>query len=131
VTSLLLDTHVFLWLQTTPERLPVDVLALLRDAETTLYLSAASSWELAIKQATGKITLPVDAARYVPARMQASGVVGLPITHAHALAAGALPPHHRDPFDRMLVAQSMLDAVPIVTADAAIAAYGVATIAVT
>jgi PIN domain nuclease of toxin-antitoxin system len=129
VISVLLDTHVFLWLQTTPERLSEDVLALLRHSETSVYLSAASSWELAIKQASGKIALPVEAARYVPARMQASGVLGLPITHAHALAAGALPMHHRDPFDRMLVAQSTLEAMSIVTADAAIAAYGAAFIA--
>jgi PIN domain nuclease of toxin-antitoxin system len=125
----LLDTHVFLWLQTEPERLG-DRMALVEDSATTLLLSAASSWEMAIKYALGRLPLPEPPARYVPTRMRAIGAEALPIEHPHALAVASLPPLHRDPFDRLLVAQATIAGVAILTADPAVAQYPAETLLV-
>jgi len=125
----LLDTHVFLWLQTEPERLG-DRLALVEDGATTLLLSVASSWEMAIKYALGRLPLPEPPARYVPTRMRAIGAEALPIEHSHALAVASLPPLHRDPFDRLLVAQATIAGVAILTADPAVAQYPAETLLV-
>lgn len=125
----LLDTHVFLWLQTEPERLG-DRLALVEHSATTLLLSAASSWEMAIKYALGRLPLPEPPARYVPTRMRAIGAEALPIEHPHALAVASLPPLHRDPFDRLLVAQATIAGVAILTADPAVAQYPAETLLV-
>ena len=121
----LLDTHCWLWLQTEPGRLPDDLLETLADPSSHRYLSAASAWEIAIKHAIGKLPLPEPPALYVPERMRLSRFEGLAITHAHALAVSALPPHHRDPFDRVLVAQARVEGLTLVTADAALEAYEV------
>lgn len=126
---LLLDTHVFLWLQTEPERLD-DHLALVEDRGTTLLLSAASSWEIAIKYGLGRLPLPESPERYVPTRMRAIGAEALPIEHAHALAVAALPALHRDPFDRLLVAQAGAAGATILTADPAVAQYPAETLLV-
>ncbi len=122
---LLLDTHVWLWLQTEPERLAPHALAVLEDERTDLYFSAASAWELTIKHALGKIELPEPPETYVPSRMQRHGIAGLPIEHAHALAVGRLPLLHRDPFDRLLIAQAMEEHLTVVTLDAAFDEYEV------
>ena len=112
----LLDTHVWLWMLTAPERLgpqrPV-----VEDAGNRLLLSAASTWEIAWKYATGRLELPEPPGSYVPARMRSTGVEPLPISSAHTLAAGALPLLHRDPFDRLLVAQAQQLRIPLLTAD--------------
>jgi PIN domain nuclease of toxin-antitoxin system len=121
---LILDTHVFLWLHTEPQRLGKH-LALVEDANTELLLSAASSWEIAIKHALGRLSLPEPPERYVPERMRAIGALALPIEHSHALAVWSLPQLHRDPFDRLLVAQAQALDVPILTADPAVARYPV------
>lgn len=125
MTSYLLDTHVWLWLQTTPERVRDKVVGLLADRAHTLLLSAASSWEMAIKYRLGKLPLPEPPADYVPERMRLTGVVPLPVEHAHALRVADLPQHHSDPFDRLIVAQAQLLGVPIVTADPQLDAYEV------
>ena len=122
---LLLDTHVWLWLQLDPGRLAPETLEVLEDEGSDLFLSAASSWELTIKHALGKIVLPEPPGTYVPSRMQRHGIVGLPIEHAHALAVGTLPPHHRDPFDRLLIAQAVEEQLTVVTLDAAFGDYEV------
>ena len=127
---LLLDTHVFLWLQTEPERVG-DHLTLVEDRGTTLLLSAASSWEIAIKYGLGRLPLPEPPERYVPTRMRAIGAQGLPIEQAHALAVAALPTLHRDPFDRLLVAQAEAAGATILTADPAVAQYPAETLLVT
>lgn len=119
----LLDTHCWLWLQAEPERLPSDLLTRLADAGTELYLSAASGWEIAIKYSLGKLPLPEPPASYVPDRMAVSGTAPLAVAHSHALAVADLPPHHRDPFDRLLVAQSRIERLTLVTADPALTAY--------
>lgn len=126
--KILLDTHCWLWMQSAPERLSAEALALIEDPANELLLSAASSWEIAIKFALGKLPLPSPPAEYVPSRMASSGVRGLPVQHSHALFAGALPPHHRDPFDRLLVAQATLEGLPILTTDPQIERYDVGTI---
>ncbi|HEY5045325.1 MAG TPA: type II toxin-antitoxin system VapC family toxin [Solirubrobacteraceae bacterium] len=126
---LLLDTHIFLWLHTEPERLGKH-LPLIEDQQNELLLSAVSSWEIAIKYAIGRLPLPESPERYVPDRMRAIGARGLPVEHSHALAVAALPPLHRDPFDRLLVAQAGLLDVPILSADPTVVAYPVRTIVV-
>ena len=122
---LLLDTHCFLWMQATPEKLAPRVRRRLEDPNTELILSAASAWELAIKVELGKLSLPIEVARYVPTRMAQHGIQALPIDIGHALRAAALPPHHRDPFDRLLVAQAQSERIAIVTADHQLEAYDV------
>jgi len=123
--SYLLDTHCWLWLQTAPERLPAELLDILADRSVDLFLSAASAWELGIKHAAGRIELPESPADYVREGMRRSGMRELSMSHSHALEAAALPPHHRDPFDRMLVAQARLERLTLVTADRILAAYDV------
>ncbi len=95
-----------------------------------LLLSAASSWELALKTSTGRLRLPEPVEVYVPSRMGAIGITGLAVEHHHALAVSALPMHHRDPFDRLLIAQAVRLGVPILTADAAFDAYDVEILAI-
>jgi PIN domain nuclease of toxin-antitoxin system len=119
---LLLDTHVFLWLQTEPERLG-DHLKLVEDRRTDLLLSVVSSWEIAIKHGLDRLPLPEPPDRYVPSRMRAIGARALVIEHSHALAVASLPPLHRDPFDRLLIAQAGVEGLAILTADPAVAQY--------
>ena len=126
----LLDTHCWLWLQTERRRFDPDLLETLADPATGRYLSAASVWEIAIKYAVGKLPLPEPPPVYVPERMRLSGFEGLAITPAHALAVAVLPPHHRDPFDRVLVAQAGVEGLTLVTADEMLERYGVPTVRV-
>ena len=121
----LLDTHCWLWLQTDRERFDADLLESLAAPTSRRYLSAASVWEIVIKHAIGKLPLPEPPAIYVPERMRVSRVRELPITHAHALAVGVLPPHHRDAFDRVLVAQAQSEGLTLVTADSTFTRYDV------
>lgn len=126
---ILIDTQVWLWMLATPERLSARARGLLVSSDTELLLSAASAWEIAIKHGLGKLALPAAPAVAVPELMAQSGVTALPITHAHALATAALPPLHRDPFDRLLIAQAQLERLPIMTADPAIGRYEVEVLA--
>jgi len=123
--SYLLDTHVWLWMLAVPERLTKEARELVESPESRLFLSAASSWEISIKWSLGKLTLPEPPATYVPSRMQSTGVEGLAVEHAHALQVASLPTHHRDPFDRLLVAQAVLAGCTILTADSQLEAYDV------
>ena len=123
----LLDTHIFLWANTEPERLGAQR-SLVADGAVGLIVSAASSWEIAIKYGLGRLTLPEEPRRYVPERLRRLGAEPLAIEHGHALMVAELPPLHRDPFDRLLVAQAKLLGVPIVTADPRIAQYQVQTL---
>lgn len=123
---LLLDTHVFLWLHTEPERLG-EHLGTVEDQRNELLASAVISWEMAIKSGLGRLSLPEPVERYVPARIRDIGAVAVPIEHTHALAVVALPRLHGDPFDRLLVAQAKLLDVTLLTADPAIAEYPVQT----
>jgi len=127
----LLDTHVFLWVVTEPERLRTDVLDRISDPATDLFLSAVSAWEIAIKYELGRLTLTEPPEAFVPSRMRLSGAQELPISHADALAAGALPRLHRDPFDRLLVAQARRRDFVLVTGDPLVAQYPVEVLAAT
>ena len=127
----LLDTHVWLWMLSDPTRIRADLLAELRHSQTRLLLSAASSWEIAIQWTLGRLRLPEPPATYVPSRMQRTHVLGLAVAHAHALHVATLPPHHRDPFDRLLVAQAQIEGVAIVTVDPVFDRYDVATVRAT
>lgn len=122
---ILLDTHVWLWMTVDPDQFSEDVRATLADPHQSLALSAASSWEISIKFALGRLPLPDIPSRYIPEQMRLQGVTGLVVEHAHALHVASLPPLHSDPFDRILVAQAQLLSVPILTVDEAIARYDV------
>jgi len=119
---LLLDTHAFLWAVAEPARLGATARAAIMDGGNAVFVSAATAWEIAIKEALGRLAFPV--ARFL-AEVEAAGFAHLPIRAEHALAAGALPRHHADPFDRMLVAQAGLEGLTLISEDAALAAYGV------
>ena len=121
--KLLLDTHIFLWLQSDPRRLNDDALTIVTDPTTELLLSAASAWEIAIKSALGRLQLPEPPQIYVRTRMEISATDGLAIDFNHALAVASLPLHHRDPFDRILIAQAQQESIALVTADTNIMAY--------
>lgn len=125
---LLLDTHVWLWLIAEPHRIAAEVRTTLADTRHQLLLSAASSWEIAIKSHVGKLELPESPDVYVPSRLHMTGTTPLSVEHAHVLATVHLPWHHRDPFDRLIIAQARLLDIPIVTADSAFDRYGVALI---
>jgi PIN domain nuclease of toxin-antitoxin system len=125
---LLLDTQVFLWLQLEPERVAAGALELLTTGSNEVLLSAASSWEIAVKYALNKLPLPEPPREYVPTRMRRDRIDGLPISHLHSLHVATLPMLHRDPFDRLLVAQARVEEATLVTADARIGAYEVATL---
>ncbi|MEU8180526.1 type II toxin-antitoxin system VapC family toxin [Micromonospora sp. NPDC049044] len=118
--TLLLDTHVALWAITGDATLGTEFLNQLRH-EPDIFLSPVSLWEITIKQSAGKLAGPPDLAE----RVRDMGFRELPVTHAHAIAAGRLPPHHRDPFDRMLVAQAITESLTLATRDASIALYDV------
>ncbi len=94
------------------------------DADNELFLSAASSWEIAIKYSIGRLELPVPPGEYIPDRISATGVVPIAISHADVLQIAGLPMHHKDPFDRLLVAQALERGLTIVTADSVLARYG-------
>lgn len=118
----LLDTHVLLWALDSPQRLPDDMAAQLESPETTVYFSAASIWEIAIKTALGKIDFhysPEDIAQAA----RDSSFVEIPISAAHSAKVAHLPLHHRDPFDRLLIAQALLLPAQLITANAALAPY--------
>ena len=121
----LIDTQCWLWMSASPERLSKRTQELLRDAGTERLLSVASIWELAIKHQLGKISLPVSPLDFVPSRLETTQTDALPISAAHALRVGTLPRHHRDPFDRMIVAQAMVEGVAVLTADRVFARYEV------
>lgn len=121
---LLLDTHTVFWWFTKAASLSEHALALISDPENTVVVSAASAWELAIKATTGKLdslSIAVDLHRLV----QEEAFAALPITFEHAARAGLLPSHHRDPFDRLLVAQAQAFNMPIVSADSVLDRYDI------
>jgi PIN domain nuclease of toxin-antitoxin system len=121
----LLDTHAFLWWVTDDVRLSSRVRAIIADGDNELYLSAASGWEMAIKTRLGKLHLPDNPASFVLDQLRVNAIEPLAVQMAHALRVYFLPEHHRDPFDRILVAQAQAERMPIITADPQVAQYDV------
>ena len=120
--GLLLDTHVLLWWLTDSPRLPQAFRDPLADPKLPCFVSAATVWEIGIKRAIGKLEAPSELIEI----LAEEGFNNLPITLAHAEAASNLPLHHRDPFDRMLIAQGHIEALTIATLDGHFSQYGVA-----
>lgn len=121
MSSLLLDTHVVLWSLGDVDRLSPAARDVIASGSVPIHVSSASIWEIAIKRRSGKLKAPED----LVAQIAEAGFKELPISHRHAGLAGALPPHHRDPFDRMIVAQARCEGMTVVSRDERIAAYGV------
>jgi PIN domain nuclease of toxin-antitoxin system len=121
---LLLDTHAFLWFIDDSPRLSARAKTLL-ESDAELLLSAASLWEIAIKVSLGKLTLAQSFDTFLPEQLTKNGVEVLPISLAHLAAVAALPFRHRDPFDRLLIAQASVERAPVVSGDAAFDAYAV------
>jgi len=119
----LLDTQCFLWWFAQPERLNEQAIAQIADESNQLWFSVASIWEIGIKVVLGKLPLPEPIDSYISTRMMQLGVQYLEITASHALGAAALPLHHRDPFDRMLIAQAQIEQMTLVSADSMFKQY--------
>jgi PIN domain nuclease of toxin-antitoxin system len=113
----LVDTSVLIHSLSAQSKLSDRALILLANSSSELYLSAVSSWEIAIKIGTGKLKLPEKPAEFVTRAMRLMSMQALDITHLHALAVDSVPNHHRDPFDRMLIAQARLEGLVLLTAD--------------
>jgi PIN domain nuclease of toxin-antitoxin system len=128
VNGVLLDTHIFVWALAEPDRVPKQAWPVLRDPSAQLFLSVASAWELAIKSGRGKIGLPGGVRDFVGEGCRRTGVTLLGIDLAHTAEVEQLPHHHRDPFDRMLIAQARVESLSLLSCDAAIGAYEVARI---
>ncbi len=124
----LLDTHTFLWWNFYSPDLSTAARDFIADGNNEVFLSAASAWEIAIKCSRGKLTLPEDPGHYVGNRMAHFNFQALPIQISHALHVNNLPSIHQDPFDRLLIAQSMLENLPILTSDVEIKKYEVGII---
>lgn len=120
--KLLLDTHVLLWAAGEPTRLSAAARRLLNDADNELMFSAASLWEIVIKRTLGRDDFRAEP-RLLRRGLLDNGYVELPITSQHAVGIDALPPLHRDPFDRLLIAQALAEGITLVTSDAQVARY--------
>lgn len=122
---ILLDTHIWLWMNCFPERLTEKARIVLSDAENTLFFSTASIWEISIKTASGRLVLPEPPETYILSRLAVNRIAALAIQPLHAIRAASLPMHHRDPFDRLLVAQAQIEALELMTHDSEILRYEV------
>jgi PIN domain nuclease of toxin-antitoxin system len=121
----LLDTHVLLWWLFDDLGLSASARTLIADPGNAVLVSSASAWEIATKHRLGKLPEAEEAVENLPRLLREARIESMPITVEHALAAGALPGPHRDPFDRMLIAQSRIENLPVVTADPVFAQYSV------
>jgi PIN domain nuclease of toxin-antitoxin system len=123
--TLLLDTHTFLWFCQDDPALSATAKALIEDPANRKLVSVASCWEIAIKAGLGKLTLGEPSGTYIPNALARTRFELLPISLAHATAVESLPKHHKDPLDRLLIAQALIEAIPIVSVDVAFDAYRV------
>jgi len=115
--NLLLDTHVFIWLSLTPERLSEQVTDLLMDETNLWFLSLASVWEMQIKRQLGKLSLNLPLPELIASQQQTNGLQLLPIELNHIFTLENLPQFHRDPFDRLLIAQAITEQIPLLSID--------------
>jgi PIN domain nuclease of toxin-antitoxin system len=123
--KLLFDTHAFIWWDSEPQKLTPQIEALCRDRSNTLIFSVASAWEMQIKSELGKMRFEMPLASIVENQTQTNGVQVLPILLPHVLALENLPPHHKDPFDRLLIAQAIAENAVLLSADPVFAQYPV------
>ena len=123
-----LDTHVWLWWLEGSDEIGLQIRTVIGRADATIWVSAATAWEITIKVALGRLDLGEPPHVCLPRELKRSGFRPLPISLDHTLAVGRLPPLHRDPFDRLLVAQAQMNGLTIVTADPKIAKYDVPTL---
>jgi PIN domain nuclease of toxin-antitoxin system len=123
--KLLLDTHAFIWWDSEPVRLSAEVLALCQDPKNTLLLSVGSTWEMQIKIQLGKLKLSLSLAELVESQQRVNNLEILPITLEHILGLEELPLHHKDPFDRLLIAQAKIEGATLITRDPIFANYAV------
>jgi len=123
--NLLLDTHTFLWFIAGNDSLSQKARTLIEDESNRVYLSAASLWEIAIKVSLGKLALSEPFETFIPEQLDVNSVELLGISVSHASRVASLPFHHRDPFDRLLAAQALMEDIPIISADDVLDAYGV------
>lgn len=121
----LLDTHTFLWWNTEDPQLSTHARELIADGKNEIFLSASSAWEISIKSARGKLVLPESPAHYISNRMRLYGFQPLPIQVSHAVLVYDLPRHHDDSFDRLLIAQSQIESLPLISVDPEIRNYEV------
>lgn len=122
---LLLDTHAFLWWVFDDPRLSAAARTLIAEPEADLLFSTVSAWEIAIKARTGRLDLPADVPGFVTDQVRQNRLQVLPVGLDHALRVHSLPDHHRDPFDRLLVAQAEVENLPLLSRDPLLAAYGI------
>lgn len=115
--KLLLDTHIFLWAAEQPKKLSPKVLDAVKNPENTLFLSVVSVWEIQIKTQIGKLTLPLPANEFVSVQRALNQIYSLPVLEPHIWLLDTLPMHHKDPFDRLLIAQALAEKYQIVTTD--------------
>ncbi len=123
--KILLDTHAFLWWDSEPEKLAPIVSDMLSDAENSIFFSVVSAWEIQIKKQLGKLSLSISLAEMIEGQQQVNKVSILPVQLHHVLALDELPTHHKDPFDRLLIAQAKIDGLKIVSADSIFSKYDV------
>ncbi|MDT4896028.1 MAG: hypothetical protein QOH25_1105 [Acidobacteriota bacterium] len=123
--KLLLDTHIFIWWANEPERLSQTFLSALTDESNTLFLSIVSAWEMQVKMQLGKLKLNLPLQELIQSQQEANALQLLPIELEHVLALSTLPSHHKDPFDRLLIAQAIVEEAMIVSADSKLSAYSV------
>ena len=123
--KLLLDTHAFLWIVGDDARLSQAARNAFRSPQNEVWLSVASIWEIVVKAARGKLAFPQPAAHYLREQIRQTRVDVLPISLSHVLKLESLPMRHRDPFDRILVAQALEEGIPLLTRDRMLGAYGV------
>jgi PIN domain nuclease of toxin-antitoxin system len=124
VKGYLLDTHVLLWWLSNPAQLSEAARQAIANPAHTIYVSAAAAWEIAIKQALGRLEIPSD----LPEALERGGLRSLTITLEHGLTVAKLPDHHQDPFDRMMIAQAQLESLVLITHDTRMHQYDVATL---
>ena len=123
--DLLLDTHALIWWLANSRRLGEQARLAMRDPRNAVYVSIVTAWEMAIKVGLGRLEVPNNVGAWLPAQLAANRFRLLPIALSHVLAVEHLPLHHRDPFDRLLIAQAQAEHLILVTKDATIARYGV------
>jgi len=126
--KILLDTHTFLWWITDDQKLSGRAREIISDGSNELFLSAATGWEIAIKVQIGRLKLPEEPIRFILEQMRINAIQSLPIQMNHALHVSTLPQHHRDPFDRLLIATAQLEGLPILSSDHQLVNYQVEVI---